>query len=37
LAGKPRFFERSENQLPRDDPASTLEFSEHNSESSFLE
>jgi hypothetical protein len=37
LAGKPWFFEQSENQVHCDDPTFTPEFSERNSSSSFLE
>jgi hypothetical protein len=37
LAGKPRFFEQSENHLPRDRPACVPQFSERNSGSSFFE
>jgi hypothetical protein len=37
VAGKPRFFEQSENQVHCDDPAFTPEFSERNSGSSFFE
>jgi hypothetical protein len=36
LAGKPRFFAYSENQVHCDDPVFTLEFSERNSGSPFL-
>ena len=35
LAGKPRFFEQSENHLPRDRPAFVSQFSERSSGSSF--
>jgi hypothetical protein len=37
LAGKPRFFLHSENQVHCDDPAFTTELSERNSGSSFFE
>jgi hypothetical protein len=37
LAGKPRFFEQSENQGHCDDPAFPPEFSKRNSGSSFFE
>jgi hypothetical protein len=37
LAGKPRFFEQSENQVHCEDPAFAPEFSEGNSGSSFFE
>jgi hypothetical protein len=37
LAGKPRFFEQSENHLPRDRPAFVPQFSERNRGSSFFE
>jgi hypothetical protein len=35
LAGKPRFFEQSENQAPCDYPTFAPEFSEGNNGSSF--
>jgi hypothetical protein len=37
LAGKPRFFEQSENPLPRDCSAFVPQFSEGNNGSSFSE